>query len=57
MADNFPLKKLDKQEVIDQFDVLAEAIAQFVNKEMSSIQSDVQRILNVVQESGMEERR
>ncbi len=52
--DDFPLQRIDKKVLEKRFELLAKATSQLVNKEISIIQSDIQRILNVVQENGVE---
>ncbi len=52
--EDFPLKKVDKNVMEQQLSQLSEAFALLINKEISSIQSDVKRILDVVQVGGME---
>lgn len=51
MKDDFPLKKIDQDVIAKYFEGFSDVLADLINKEVSSIQSDMQRILNVVQES------
>lgn len=52
---NFPLKKVDKTIMEQRLAQLSEAFAILINKEISSIQSDVKRIVDVVQAGGMDQ--
>lgn len=49
-----PLQKVEKAELEKRLTEASEMFAVLVNKEMSSIQSDIQRIMNVVQVGGMD---
>lgn len=49
MKEEFPLKKVDKDEMEEKLNEIAAAFSLLINKEISSIQSDVKRILDVVQ--------
>ena len=52
--EELPLKKIDKNEMEKRMAQLTEALNALVNAEISSVQSDVKRILDVVQVGGMD---
>ena len=51
---NFPLKKVDRTIMEQRLAQLTEVFTLLVNKEISSIQSDVKRIVDVVQAGGLD---